>query len=59
MAVHRTSNGHFLTDIMGYDHLKLYRKIYTSQNEIVATPLQHTWKTDAISIQSVVLNNLL
>ena len=34
-----TSKGHFLTDIIGYDMLKLYLKIYTHKNEILGTPL--------------------
>jgi len=29
----------FLTDIIGYDRLRLYLKIYTSQDEILGTPL--------------------
>ena len=28
IAIHRTSKGHFLNDIIGYDRLKLYLKIY-------------------------------
>jgi len=29
IATYHTSQGHFLTDIIGYDRLKLYLKIYT------------------------------
>jgi len=31
IAVPYTSKGHFLNDIIGYDRLKLYLKIYTTK----------------------------
>jgi len=37
--MHRTSKGHFLNDIICYDRLKLYLKIYIPKNEILGKRL--------------------
>jgi len=50
---------HFLVGIIGYDRLKLYRKIYTPKMKSLVRTMSRTLKTDAISIQSVVLSNLV
>jgi len=48
----------FLTDIIGYDKLKLYLKIYTTENEIRGTPLNDKFKRGLQSYTSCCLRRV-